>query len=164
MREASFADVVVAQIEDGAVDHAMMRPEAGFAVADEALVGIDPHQQESVYKKGSNLLDFHRETLRLGGEGRPANRQQSHCQIATRYRWLQPDKAELYRMWRPSGTHRRNRRRASVARGLASGQGVDDADTDAAQVGYAACIFVYPNAAVNSEAEDVLRSRLCCGG
>ena len=31
--------------------------------------------------------------------------------------------------------------------------GDDDADTDAAQVGYAACIFVYPNAAVNSEAE-----------
>ena len=56
-----FADVVVAQIEDGAVDHAMMRPEAGFAVADEALIGVDPHQQKSVYKKGSNLLDFHRE-------------------------------------------------------------------------------------------------------
>ena len=39
-----LANVVFAQVEDSAVDHAVMCPEAGLAVADEALVGVDPHQ------------------------------------------------------------------------------------------------------------------------
>jgi len=43
-----LANVVVAQIEEGAVDHAVMRPKTGLAIANEALICIDAHQQESV--------------------------------------------------------------------------------------------------------------------
>ena len=51
--------VIVAQVEDGAVDHAVMCPEAGLAIADKALVGVDADQQEFVHKKGRDLFNLH---------------------------------------------------------------------------------------------------------
>ena len=48
----------MAEIEDGAMDHAVMGPEAGFTVADDALIGVDAHEQESVRKEGCDLLDL----------------------------------------------------------------------------------------------------------
>ncbi len=45
------------------MDHAVMRPKTGLAIANEALICVDAHQQKSVDKKGCNLLDLHRSSL-----------------------------------------------------------------------------------------------------
>ena len=89
----------------------------------------------------------------MGGEGRQANRQQSHCQIAH------------------PGTDGRGRTGLNYTgccgqlvligetsawpaqnEDLDSGQGADDADTDAAQVGFGGGVFVDPDAAANTAA------------
>ena len=55
-----LADEVVAELEDCAIDYAVMCPESGFAVADDALVCVDAHEEESVYQEGRDFLNFHR--------------------------------------------------------------------------------------------------------
>ena len=54
-----LADVVLAQLLYLLADHAVVRPQTGFAIADQTLVGVDADQQIATDQKGSDFDDFH---------------------------------------------------------------------------------------------------------
>jgi hypothetical protein len=37
----------------------MVRPQTGLAIADNAFIGVDAHEEEAINKKGLDALDFH---------------------------------------------------------------------------------------------------------
>jgi hypothetical protein len=54
-----LADIVIAQLFNGGLNSAMVRPQTGLTIADNAFIGVDAHEEEAINKKGLDALDFH---------------------------------------------------------------------------------------------------------
>ena len=54
-----LADVVFAQLAHRFADDAVVSPQAGLAVANQAFVGIDAHKEEGLCQDGFYGDDFH---------------------------------------------------------------------------------------------------------